>query len=249
MEKLCSFDVNKIPKRVNIATMTLHCKIKDIEINFSNIFDTIEPEKENIGYMEFRDKIKRHPDVKIQKTRSKKKSTFQNSMSIYVLGIKYVHVNFFRNGTIHITGAKSIDDVYASIGNMFSRLERSNVDNNLYVGDLVLDSIKISMINVNVALDYTLNKSLFKKILYERNIECLYNKTQNISLKYPVKDNVITIIIHMSSIIISRCRNEEEITMSYNFVKNLLDSTRRDIFYISVEDICEKNDRIRQLIM
>ena len=249
MEKLCSFDVSKIPDKVNIATMTLHCKIKDIEINFANLFDTIEPEKENIAYMEYRDKIKSHPEVKIHKTRAKKKSTFQNSMSIYVFGIKYVHVNFFRNGTIHITGAKSIEDVYTSIRNMFSRLEKGNAGNKLYVGELVLESIKISMINVNVALDYTLNKSLFKKILYERNIDCLYNKTQNISLKYPVKDNVITIIIHMSSIIISRCRNEEEIVLSYNFVKNLLDSTRRDIFYITVEEICEKNERIRQLIM
>lgn len=248
MDKLFQFDSSKIPENVNIATMTLHCKVKSLEINFENIFNHIVPEKENICFMEYKDRIKKCDDVIISKNRSKKKSTFQNSMSIYIVGNKRLHINLFRNGTIHLTGAKCKLDVFSALENLFKKFNNDNHLYNYYTGDLELEDIKINMINANISLDYIINKDIFKKVLLEKKIECIFNKTQNISLKYEIDNNAMTIIIHMKSIIISRCKNEVDIIESYKFITNLLSSLKNKIVYISIEDIFSKNKKLYNLL-
>lgn len=245
----CDFDHKRLPEDIQIATMTVHCKVKEIAINFDNIFDYIEPSMNDICYMEYKGKIKKTNDILIHKSRTKKKSTFQNSMSLYVIGTKRLHINFFKNGTLHITGVKNIYNIESVLNNLFLRLKRDNDLYNYYDSDLVLDSLKINMINTNVSLKYKLNKLLFREVLWEENIECVFNKTQNISLKYKKNDKTITIIIHMSSIIISRCTTEDDIIQAYHYITNLLNRIKYRIMYIEVDEVLSRNNNLKKMIL
>ena len=73
----CDFDHKKLPEEIQIATMTVHCKVKDIAISFDNIFNNIEPSMEDICYMEYKGKIKKTSELDIHKSRTKKKVHFR----------------------------------------------------------------------------------------------------------------------------------------------------------------------------
>jgi TATA-box binding protein (TBP) (component of TFIID and TFIIIB) len=248
IDDYCCFDAKKLKDNMNVATITLHGKINNMVIYFNNIFDFIVPSDENICYMEFQGKVKKAHNTIITKTRNKKKSTFQNSMSMYVVGNKRLHINLFRNGTLHITGAKSMEDVESTINNLFMRLISENHMYHYYEGDLKLEYLKINMINVNSSLDYKINKEKFKEILLEKNVECVFNKTQNISIKFYNKNKSITIIMHMTSIIISRCTTEDDIITSYEYITNLLNDVKNRICYISIKDILDENKNLKKYI-
>lgn len=248
IKNLCDFNENNIPKNVNIATITTHGYLKDVNINFENIIKYLEVD-EKICSMEYKDEIKIIENIKILKTRKKKKSNFQNSMSLYILGNKLIHINFFKNGTLHITGAKSIIDIDKAINNFFNKLTLLNDKYSFFEGKLDLYKLKISMINVNIPLEYEINKDLFKKYLMKEKFNCSFNKTQNISLKYKTSsNNTVTIIIHKTSLIMSKCINEQDIIESYNYIFNLLNKLKGKIIYISEEMLLKENNNLAKFI-
>lgn len=248
IKNLCLFDENRLPKEINIATITLHGYLKDILINFDNIINNLDI-NEKICSMEYKNKIKTFNDIIISKTRKKKKSNFQNSMSLYVFGNKLIHINFFKNGTLHITGAKSINDVDKAINNLFHELQKNNDKYQYYIGELNLYKLKISMINVNVKLQYEINKDIFKKILIKEKYNCCFNKTQNISLKYKTSsNNLITTIIHKNSLIISKCINENDIIETYNYIFNILNKLKGKIIYIDNDCILNENKNLKKYV-
>lgn len=248
VKELCTFNAESLPKGINIATITLHGYLKDIIINFDNIIKNLEI-NDKICSMEYKSEIKTYNEVIISKTRKKKKSNFQNSMSLYVYGNKLIHINFFKNGTLHITGAKSIDDVDKAINNLFNELKKNNSIFNYYSGNVCLYKLKISMINVNIALEYEINKDIFKKILIQGNYLCCFNKTQNISLKYKTSsDNLITTIIHKHSLIMSRCINENDILETYHYIFGILNKLKGDIIYIDNQLLLNENKNLIKYI-
>lgn len=248
IQNLCPFNENNLPNKVNIATITLHGYLKDVIINFENIIENLEI-NEKICSMEYKDKIKCFNDIKISKTRKKKKSNFQNSMSLYILGNKLIHINLFKNGTLHITGAKSIIDVDKAINNLFISIQKDNEKYKFYTGELELYKLKISMINVNIPLEYEINKDIFKKILLDKKYNCCFNKTQNISLKYTTSSkNTVTTIIHKNSLIMSRCINENDITETYYYILDILKKLKGNIIYINNEDILKENENLKNYI-
>lgn len=248
IHKLCPFDEKNLPDKVNIATITLHGYLKDVIINFENIMKNLEI-NEKICSMEYKGQIKCFNDIKISKTRKKKKSNFQNSMSLYILGNKLIHLNLFKNGTLHITGAKSIIDVDKAINNLFTSIKEDNDKYQYYTGELDLYKLKISMINVNIPLEYEINKDIFKKILLDKKYNCCFNKTQNISLKYTTSsNNSITTIIHKNSLIMSRCINENDIIETYYYIFDILQNLKGNIVYISNEDVLKENENLKKYI-
>lgn len=248
IKELCSFNEKNLPKEVNIATITLHGYLKDIIINFDNIIKNLEI-NDKICSMEYKNEIKTYNDIIISKTRKKKKSNFQNSMSLYIKGNKIIHINFFKNGTLHITGAKSITDVDKAINNLFNELKKNNDKYNFYIGNLDLYKLKISMINVNIALEYEINKDIFKKILIKNKYACCFNKTQNISLKYKTSsNNLITTIIHKNSLIMSRCINENDIIETYKYIDNILKTLKGQIIYIDNDAVLKENSNLKKYI-
>lgn len=248
IKKLCSFDHNKLPENINIATITLHGYLNDVIINFDNIIKYL-PINEKICSMEYKDIIKTYNNMVISKTRKKKKSNFQNSMSLYIYGNKLIHINFFKNGTLHITGAKSVDDVDKAINNLFNSLENNNVQYNFFEGKLILNKLKISMINVNISLKYEINKDIFKKLLIDKKYDFCFNKTQNISLKYVTSSkNTITTIIHKNSLIMSKCINENDILENHKFIFDILNKYKGNIIYIDDKTILEENENLKKYI-
>lgn len=125
---------------IYISTMTISCKIDNIEFNCENIcryidlsYDGIEDiicaieegrkhvnEEKNIIYRSL-------PTKRYDKKEKKKKCVFYNQASMH-LKIKTkktdaVHIKLFSNGAIHITGCQTCNDITETFLSIFSKLK------------------------------------------------------------------------------------------------------------------------------
>lgn len=230
------FDSRRLPKGCHVATMTIYLKIKnkDITIDLQSFYDNIN-EQSPIKYIEYENKFKNYGFEK--KKTKKKKSNFQNSLSLYIkIKNNFIHFNFFKNGTIHGTGIKCIEDFIDAVV----------IIKNQITLDLEIDTISISMININFILPYVVNKNILKLFLKNKKIPYNINKTQNISIYfYTTDDKEILITIHKNSLIISKCTCEKDIIESYSWITNLLHQQKDNLIDISVEEVLNFSDLIR----
>jgi TATA-box binding protein (TBP) (component of TFIID and TFIIIB) len=237
-----------LPSNIKIATMTMHAKFDETEIFFDEVMARVLPCNDDIVQIEYCGSIKSTPESSVKK-RPKLKSTFHNSMSVYVSGgSKLLHINLFRNGTMHITGSKMMAQAEIAIAKLTQRLRDAPLT---YSGELRRGKISISMINSNISLDFTLNKKLLRRYLDEAGVECVFNKTQNITLKHDVKDtgNQVIIIVHKQSIILSRCKCVKDIMGAYSFVMELLQRLKPLIVDIGVDQVLQENIVLKSFIL
>ena len=168
----------------------------------------------------------------------KKKSNFQNSLSLYIkINDNFIHFNFFKNGTIHGTGIKDIQDFVNAV-----ILIKKHIP-----GNYEIDEISISMININFILPYEVNKNILKLILKKKKIEYNINKTQNISIHYYTSQSKeILITIHKNSLIISKCTCEIDIIESHAWITSLLQEEKSQLIDISIEEVLQYSPILRQ---
>jgi TATA-box binding protein (TBP) (component of TFIID and TFIIIB) len=239
VKKFIQFDAEKIPKVCNIATMTIYLKLQNsqnINIDLQKFFNNVDMNT-NIQYIEYNGNIKA---LNSYKRKSKKKSNFQNSLSLYIKAQNNcIHINFFKNGTIHGTGVKNVEDFIESVILINSYIDCSEL--------LFIDDVNISMININFALEYQLNKNIFKNILKEQNISYTINKTQNLSLYFYTSENKeILVTLHKNSLIISKCTSEKDIIESYHWISHLLDSEKKKIINITIQEVLDNCDILKK---
>ena len=84
---------------------------------------------------------------------------------------------------------------------------------------LEITDIHISMINLNIHIDWIINKMLLYKILQEENCHVRWNRNNNIILEFTSSNKQhISITIYQKSMIISNCLNESDIIEVYEFL-------------------------------
>lgn len=237
IQQFISFDVRKLPKGCNVATMTIFLKLKDnnMQIDLKSFYESVDVTKDDIHYIEYENEFKCY---QFEKKRTKKKiSNFQNSLSLYIkIRNNYIHFNFFKNGTIHGTGIKDVKDFIDAVYLIKKKIS----------SDMQIQLISISMININFILPYELNKNILKKVLREQNVHYNINKTQNISIYfYTSKSKEILITIHKNSLIISKCTCEIDIIESYNWINQLLKNNKNQLIDISIEEVLANNSILK----
>jgi TATA-box binding protein (TBP) (component of TFIID and TFIIIB) len=144
-----------MPKDIYISTMTISCKIDNIEFNCENIskyvdlsYDGIEDIICAIG--EGRKDTKDEKNViyrslqteRNDKKEKKRKKVFYNQASMH-LKIKTkkndaVHVKLFSNGALHITGCQTCYDVTETLTSIINKLKRDKYVVDKTNGELVL---------------------------------------------------------------------------------------------------------------
>lgn len=126
MLKTCTDNLNKNNNTeicdisYNISTITISCKILDTELNIINIGKYLDIDNQIIGikyyYGEYSFCKGIYTTTTYKKSKKKKiesinQALFYNQISLTVLlNGKQINVKLFRNGSLHITGCKSIDD-------------------------------------------------------------------------------------------------------------------------------------------
>ena len=171
-----------------ISTITLNCKIENCELSLVNIGKYLEIDDDIIGIKYYYGNISFSKGTYLtssyKKSKYKKQEIndilFYNQISIIIAidEIRHINVKLFQNGTLHITGCKSIKDGYDVTKILYSKLKQLS----LKTHDIILTTNEY-----HIALDshnFIYNQSnnaiigyydLYKKMYYIHNQEFIYN--------------------------------------------------------------------------
>lgn len=174
-----TLELSKIPSDVRISTMTISCKILNLNFNYVNIAKYVELSFNGITDAICKVKDKDSINKKIyyrsidNTLKNYKENVFYNQVSLHLhvnSKTKTVHCKLFTNGAIHLTGCRTIEDITETLLVIFNKLKETKYIVNKtelhpieFVSDiekLNLDNVtdfSINMINTNFDLNDNLN--------------------------------------------------------------------------------------------
>ena len=178
-----------------------------------------------------------------RKTKKKNRAFFnQITLKVYSKGKdKPVNVKLFKNGSIQMTGCKSIEDCEYALEVLETELTKSKFIVNRKMDGIIpkpfvskpnnikLEKIKeiiIRMINTNFKVNFKIDRSSLYQILLSKNINCSYEPCMHacVNIKYQYnEDEVVSVFVFQSgSIIIAGARTKDHIIKAYKFITKLL---------------------------
>jgi len=241
-------DFKGLSKNLKISTMTITCSL-DIEFYLENIAKYIILKDDGIKSVKYGkgEEYNRSLYKKKKKNKkNKKQKFFYNQITILIKPEHNTDINIklFNNGSIQMTGCKSIIDVLDVLKTLCIELKkiRGSINNETHeleikpfvsnYKNLDIDQIKnfnISMINSNFDIGFEINrKLLFEQLLFEQ-FEVIFEPLVHagVNLKYNYKnEKKVTILIFASgSIVITGANTCDQIKEAYEFIyKKLYDN-------------------------
>lgn len=251
--------ISKLPDDVFISTMTICCEL-DIQFNVDNIAKYIELKTNSIisiGYGKDNDpntnrtlypKKKKKKKLKIKK---KQKREFHNQISLNVMveskKEKPINIKLFTNGSIQMTGCKSVDNVVDVLEKIFIELktikaiintEKFIIEEKPFVNNhskLFLENVKnvtIGMINSNFIYPNKIDRLKLFNLLNLEGKECRYDPSNHapVNIKYQCIEKSISILVfEKGSILITGAKNCNQILEGYNFINKYLLTNHKKI--------------------
>ncbi len=253
--------IKKLPDDVLISTITVCCEL-DIQFNVENIAKYIELKRDgiiNICYGKDGDPTTNrsiNPKKKKKKklkNNKKQKREFQNQISLDVMVEsklkKPINIKLFKNGSIQMTGCKSVDNVTDVLSGIFTELktikaivqktkETYRIVEKPFVNDtsrLLLDNIKnimIGMINSNFIYPNKIDRLKLFNLLNFEGKDCRYDPAIHapVNIKYNCTDKSISILVfEKGSILITGAKNCSHIYQGYEFINKYLLTNHKKI--------------------
>ena len=258
--------IKKLPDDVFISTMTVCCEL-EIEFNVDNIARYIDLKSDGIKDISYgRDgdpatnrslvpKKKKKKKVK-SKAKKKQKREFHNQISLNVMiqskKDKPVNIKLFTNGSIQMTGCKSVDNVIDVLSKIFIELqtvkaiidkETMTITDKPFINDSsklsleFVDNITIGMINSNFVYPNKIDRLKLFNLLNSEQKECRYDPSNHapVNIKYNCKDKSISIFVfEKGSILITGAKNCEHILEGYEFINKYLLTNHKKIVKSSI---------------
>jgi len=254
-----NLNLETLPKKLKICTITISCKLIPNNENKTDVFIV-----ENIGrYLELNKSIisvnyandeatSRTLIVDTRKRRRKKnkKKIFLNQVTLIVLmnGAK-INVKLFKNGSIQITGCKNLYHIFNALILIFNKLkivkaiynnkkkiieDKPFTNFNDFLDIRNITHFKMAMINTNFYLPFNINIYTFCDILNKQNIYATIGvKHKCVDTKYINNETkkVISIYIFESgSVIITGANQCDDIIDAYYYIKKKIYSNYNFIY-------------------
>lgn len=253
--------IKKLPDDVFISTITVCCEI-DLQFNVENIARFIELKNNSIINICYgkegdpttnRSLVQKKKKKKNLKANKKQKREFQNQISLDVMiaskPIKPINIKLFKNGSIQMTGCKSVENVVDVLEKIFTELhtvkgviyknhEIYEVVEKPFVNDvnkLMLDNIKnitIGMINSNFKYPNKIDRLKLFNLLSSEDIDCRYDPSIHapVNIKFNCVDKSISILVfEKGSILITGAKNCNHIEQGYNYINKYLLTNHKKI--------------------
>jgi len=264
---------NYLPNDVIISTMTVICSIPNIKFECQNIVKYIDLDNKTItnaigvinGVKTNRSYLGKSPKIKSNK---EVKTTFLNQISLLILSDKKesgkpINMKIFSNGSIQMTGCKSICDVVDVLHKLITKLKivktKLDVKNRCmieipFVSDRSLLSIdkikdiKIVMINSNFSVPFRINREKLYNIARNDDFICVYDSVKHaaVKIKYNCPSNKSTfvsiLIFGKGSIIITGANNCIQIKEGYDFIHKYLLLNIYKIMKVDLKHIINANN-------
>lgn len=158
--------------------------------------------------------------------------TFHNQLTVRVIdefGKKAVKV--FVNGVLHITGPKSVKDSVAIAHTICTMLERIAIfDDGVgeEEGRIVVEDMKICMINTNFCTGEKLRLMEVKRRLLDLGKECSYDPEGYPAVSFR-HERVSIFVFATGKVIITGGKSFEDVSIGYRFVTTFLDQHIGDV--------------------
>lgn len=156
--------------------------------------------------------------------------TFHNQLTVRVVdefGKKAVKV--FVNGVLHITGPKSVKDSVAIAHTICTVLERIAIfDDGVGEGRIVVEDMKICMINTNFSTGEKLRLMEVKRRLLDLGKECSYDPEGYPAVSFR-HESVSVFVFATGKVIITGGKSFEDVAIGYRFVTTFLDRHIGDV--------------------
>jgi TATA-box binding protein (TBP) (component of TFIID and TFIIIB) len=240
--------MKKLPPDVCISTMTICCEL-DIEFRVNNIANYIDLDKDsiiNISYGRNDDPSTNRSLFPRKKSKKKKKGkrVFYNQVSLNVMveskKEKPINIKLFTNGSIQMTGCKSVENVIDVLSKIFNELkvvkavidlkqmkmvDKSFINDNKKLFLKYVDNIVIGMINSNFRYPNKIDRLKLYNQLNIDNIASKYDPSNHacVNIKYHCTDKTISIFVfEKGPIVITGAKNCEHILAGYTFINKYL---------------------------
>jgi TATA-box binding protein (TBP) (component of TFIID and TFIIIB) len=253
--------IENLPDGLCISTMCSTCKL-NTKLNITNIQsylqlnpnDILSIEKDTIKSLITKSKYKKK---KKEDTQKKSGTYFYNQITV---DIRITHgetknldkepkinVKLFKNGTIQMSGCKSINDTNIILNKLLYRLkeikailEDGKIIEKLFIEDydsIAITDFNIYMINTNYRLNLLIDRPKLYNLLLKKKIKTIYEPCNRacVIIKYtPSLNNaeekeVSIFIFQEGNIIITGARSISHILSAYNYTNNILLTHKDDI--------------------
>lgn len=246
--------MDTFPKDLRVSTMTAISKLS-VHINLENLYEHFKI-NDIIKFIEFRDKIPKGFSKKALRKKRKKevKKVFFNQATLHIMCDKLVNVKIFNNGTIQMTGLKSIKQGKEVVNLYIDQLKKHNV--NIYEGEISVLSFNVVLINSDFDIKYKVNRELLHRDILAKDMCSSYEPTiyPGVNMKYYYNSSYdskgvcvcskrcngkgtgngngkckrITIAVFNSGkIIITGGKTMEQLTLSYRFINSILQNKKK----------------------
>lgn len=210
-----------LPAAVTISTMTIYCTfswgfqhtriMRDLVLSADDIAGVVS------------DTLRIVPEFALTYTKKKCKN-FQNSVTVlvHVGNSRLVNVKLFSNGTIHITGCRSVADFEALTRKLVARLSADHMIPN---GEpLRLSNVITAMIKADFKFKFHINLKQMYEVMHElrdveRSVDLDQNRHQSVNIAY--LDNgtkVAHLLVFGTGSTIVTGNSMRNIIRGYNFI-------------------------------
>jgi TATA-box binding protein (TBP) (component of TFIID and TFIIIB) len=276
-------DISNLPPGVKISTISCSCKDGlGTDINLTNILKYMELNKNDILQIK---KDNNNMRTLIPKKKSKRRSkkvvnkkaktsyffhqitmivrVFEGDISTDDLRDNEPKINFkiFKNGSIQMTGVKSIEYANRAINKIIYKLSQvkgKKVDNKItkisFVEDrkkLTVRNFKMDMINTNYKVNMQIDRKSLYDLLLKMRVKVTFEKCIRacVIIKYYPKDPlpsgkpVSIFVFQAGNIIITGAKNRNHVIDSYKYINDIF-VTHSD--YIIKKDQDEEGKKLLQ---
>jgi len=263
---------------ISISTITVDCKLK-VSIDLDKFSKHVILKEDEIVSVKFGNRTNTTTNRAIVMIKAKKKPSkrgFYNQATILMKPMNnpsrnYMNIKVFKNGSLHMTGCKDMDDFFNVVMTLIRILKKGrnmktssrqtkHID---FISDedgasMGIHNVKIRMINSNFKLDFKIDKNKLAHIIKKRHrkgtkdmefgyIECIYKPTGghscvNIKYQYDELYRPSIFVFQTGSIIITGAKNLHHIIMSYNFILRLLQRYYEEIKIIDLDKKAVQNE-------
>ena len=260
-------DFEKIPKNILISTMTITCTL-GTNIDLENVAKYVDLDMNGIRSIRYGSKpecIRILVEKKKKAKKGKKKNSFFNQATLEIKPSdnKAINVKLFKNGSVQMTGCKSIKNAYEILTILMNQLKIEKavlVDGEItekkYITSfesLKISNFKVVMINSNFTVNYSIDREALYNILTKEGTSCIYEPCIHacVNIKFNCdKDNKkISIFVFQSgAIIITGANNTNHIISAYEYINEKLKTNYKNIVKKKLDTLLKNNKTLNNYL-
>lgn len=254
---------------ISISTITINCSL-GVDVDIESFAKYVVLTTDGVVSIKFGNRknlVTNRTIVQLKPKKKPSKKNFYNQSTILMkpmnnLERNYLNIKVFRNGSIHVTGCKDLDDLYNVINTLIDILKKGRkittkkgkVRHVNFVKDTVsicLQNVHVRMINSNFRVDYKIDRKKLALLLKKHHgpntkdthigpVEYKYKPNGghsgvNIKYHHDEKNRPSIFVFQTGAIIITGAKTLNHIIMAYHFINKIIEKYHDEIRIVTLD--------------